>query len=69
MEVTDPVCGKKLQSGAARRYEMVLGRMHQFCSNACHHQFQANLGHYLKKAPSAAGQFRDQRVPAGDEVL
>jgi len=31
---------------------MVLGRMHYFCSNACHNQFRANLDRYLKaRAP------------------
>jgi YHS domain-containing protein len=46
VNVVDPVCKRQFEQGRARRCEMVLGRMHYFCSNACHNQFLANLGRF-----------------------
>lgn len=50
MQVTDPVCGMKLESTKAAASEVVQGGTLFFCSAACHGKYQANPARYARQA-------------------
>lgn len=57
MQVTDPVCGMKLESTKAAATESVQGQTLYFCSTSCHDKYQADPGRYLrKKSPACEGR-------------
>ena len=49
MQVTDPVCGMRLDSAKAAAAEVVQGQTCYFCSGSCHNKFRARPEQFVKK--------------------
>jgi Cu+-exporting ATPase len=50
MQVTDPVCGMKLDSEKAAAREVWKGQTYYFCSDLCRQKFQATPERCAKEA-------------------
>ncbi len=50
MQVTDPVCGMKLENSKAAGTETRQGQTYYFCSPSCHENFRSAPDRYVKKA-------------------
>lgn len=46
MQVTDPVCGMKIDSAKAAATEVFKGQTYYFCSASCHDKFHAAPDRY-----------------------
>ena len=53
MQVTDPVCGMKMDSEKAAATEDNQGQTLYFCSAACHDKYRGDPARYAKKAQSS----------------
>lgn len=52
MEVTDPVCGMKLDPAKAKYKSVYRGEVYCFCSIHCKKAFEENPEYYLKHGPT-----------------
>lgn len=59
MEVTDPVCGMRMDSKEAHADEMRSGRNYYFCSIRCHRLFKADPGKFAAKMIQGGGHASD----------
>lgn len=49
MQITDPVCGMKIDSAKAAATETYQGQTYYFCSASCHDKFRAEPDRYVRK--------------------